>query len=134
MKEDLGSSRSTWKDALGSSPRSTWKGGRRSPARGRSFVDPYLEPEPPAEEARVGLERSLAIGAKTLAGIGIGVLVILVGAATAGIAIEAIVVPSLLLKLAGGIAGGGIGLAKGLGDERRRDGQSTGVGERPRDL
>ena len=97
------------------------------PHLGRSrdplFDEPEPEPEPDALD-RQALERSLAIGAKTLAGIGVGVVTVLLAVATAGIALEAVVVPSLLLKVAGGIAGGSIGLAKGIGDERRHERRS----------
>jgi len=60
----------------------------------------------------------LSVGAKTIAGIGIGLLVVVGGAALMGIAAEAVLIPSLLVKLAGGIAGGGLGMAKGLSDAR----------------
>ena len=86
--------------------------------RARLFDEPEPEPEPDALD-REALERSLSIGAKTLAGIGVGVVTVIIGVATAGIALEAVIIPSLLLKIAGGIAGGSIGLAKGIGDERR---------------
>ena len=62
---------------------------------------------------------SLLVGAKTLAGIGLGLLVVVAGVAVAGVATEAILVPSLLLKLAGGITGGGMGMAKGLTDAQK---------------
>ena len=60
----------------------------------------------------------LAVGAKTIAGIGIGLVAVVGGAALLGLAAETILVPSLLLKLAGGIAGGGVGMAKGLKDNQ----------------
>ncbi len=62
---------------------------------------------------------SLLVGAKTLAGIGIGLLVVVAGVAVVGVATEAVLVPSLLLKLAGGIAGGGVGMSKGLTDAQK---------------
>lgn len=62
----------------------------------------------------------VSVGAKTLAGIGIGLLAVLAGSTLIGLAAEAVLVPSLLLKAAGGIAGGGVGMAKGLKDERRK--------------
>lgn len=65
------------------------------------------------------LESSLAIGAKTVAGVGIGLLVVVAGTTFLAAASEAIIIPSLLVKLAGGIAGGGVGMAKGLSDERK---------------
>ncbi len=60
----------------------------------------------------------LAVGAKTVAGIGIGLMVVVGGAAVLGVAAETVLIPSLLLKLAGGIAGGGVGMARGLKDTR----------------
>lgn len=65
------------------------------------------------------IESSLAIGAKTVAGVGIGLLVVVAGTTVLAAASEAIIIPSLLVKLAGGIAGGGVGMAKGLSDERK---------------
>ena len=62
---------------------------------------------------------SLIIGAKTLAGVGIGLVAVVAGALAIGVVAEAILVPSLLLKLAGGIAGGGMGMAKGLKDAQK---------------
>lgn len=66
------------------------------------------------------VESSLAIGAKTVAGVGIGLLVVVAGTTLMAVASEAIIIPSLLIKLAGGIAGGGVGMAKGLSDERKQ--------------
>jgi hypothetical protein len=66
------------------------------------------------------VESSLAIGAKTVAGVGIGLLVVVAGTTLMAAASEAIIIPSLLVKLAGGIAGGGVGMAKGLSDERKQ--------------
>ena len=60
----------------------------------------------------------LGVGAKTVAGIGIGLLTVVGGAALLGVAAEMVLIPSLLMKLAGGIAGGGLGMAKGLNDTR----------------
>ncbi len=94
-------------------------GRRRAPL----FDEPEPDPEPDALDHR-SLERSLNIGAKTLAGVAIGVVTVLLGVATAGIAFEAVLVPTLLLKVAGGLAGGSIGLAKGIGDERRHERRS----------
>ena len=62
---------------------------------------------------------SLAIGAKTVAGIGIGLVAVIGGAAVISTAVETILIPSLLLKLAGGLAGGGVGMAKGLTDAQK---------------
>jgi hypothetical protein len=89
----------------------------------RRSYDP-IEPQARRPKQAPALERSVAVGAKTLAGIGLGVVGVLVGAATLGIALEAIVVPSLLIKLAGGIAGGSLGLAKGIEDERKHERQA----------
>jgi hypothetical protein len=63
--------------------------------------------------------QSLIIGAKTLAGVGIGLVAVVAGSLAIGVVAEAVLVPSLLLKLAGGIAGGGMGMAKGLKDAQR---------------
>ncbi len=62
---------------------------------------------------------TLAVTAKTAAGAGIALVVVLAGAATAGLALEAIIIPSLLVKVAAGLAGGGVGMAKGIKDERK---------------
>jgi hypothetical protein len=70
-----------------------------------------------AATSRPGL--SLIVGAKTLAGIGLGLVAVITGAAVVGALSEAILVPSLLLKMAGGVAGGGVGMAKGLKDARK---------------
>ncbi len=60
----------------------------------------------------------IAVGAKTIAGIGIGLIAVVGGAAVLGLAAEMVLIPSLLMKLAGGIAGGGVGMAKGMNDAR----------------
>ncbi len=57
---------------------------------------------------------ALAVGATTVAGVGLGLVAVTLGAAFIGALAEAVLVPSLLLKVAGGIAGGGLGLARGL--------------------
>lgn len=62
----------------------------------------------------------LGVGAKALAGVGLGLAAVLAFPVVIGLATEAVLIPSLLLKLAGGMAGGGIGLAKGLSDDRKR--------------
>jgi len=59
---------------------------------------------------------SLGVGAKAIAGIGIGLLAVVGGSAVLGVVAETVLIPSLLLKLAGGVAGGGLGLAKGIKD------------------
>lgn len=74
----------------------------------------------PAEIQERPQQRSyLGVGAKALAGIGLGLAAVLAFPAVIGLATEAVLIPSLLLKFAGGMAGGGIGLAKGLTDERK---------------
>ncbi len=64
--------------------------------------------------------RLLSIGAKTLAGVGLGLVTVLAGAAVLGLAAEVVLVPTLVVKLAGAMAGGGVGMAKGLKDEGKR--------------
>lgn len=64
-------------------------------------------------------ESSIAVGAKTIAGVGIGLLLVVAGTTALAAVSEAVIIPSLLIKLAGGIAGGGVGMAKGLSDERK---------------
>jgi hypothetical protein len=59
------------------------------------------------------------VGAKTLAGVGIGLLCVVGGAVLVGVATEVMLVPTLLVKLAGGITGGGLGMAKGVKDARK---------------
>jgi len=59
------------------------------------------------------------IGATTLAGVGVGLLAALAGAFALTAVGEAVLAPTLLLKVAGGMAGGGVGLAKGINDTRR---------------
>ena len=86
-----------------------WRNASHEPASGRV---PPREKTPDAYTTR----NSLVIGAKTLAGIGIGLLAVSGGFLLIGALAEAAVVPSLLLKLAGGLTGGGLGMAKGLKD------------------
>lgn len=62
---------------------------------------------------------ALAVTAKTAAGAGLGLIVILGGAAAVTVLAETVLIPSLLAKVAAGIAGGGLGLAKGMADERK---------------
>lgn len=85
---------------------------------GRSW-QPRPYPERHRPDGRRAVEQSFAVGAKTVAGVSLGLLGILVGAAVAGALLETVIIPSLVVKVAGSLAGGGIGLAKGLGDERR---------------
>lgn len=95
---------------------------------GRRYIDPLVDEEPlpqrvdrDAKKALWSLSpgASLAVGAKTIAGIGIGLLAVMAGAVGIGMAAEAVLIPSLLAKLAGGIAGGGLGMTKGLSDARK---------------
>ena len=62
----------------------------------------------------------LSIGAKTVAGVGLGLFAVLAGSVVLGLAAEAVLIPSLAVKLAGVMAGGGVGMAKGIKDEGRR--------------
>ena len=80
--------------------------------------DPYPEEseQEMAKPSGGGISPSFAIGAKTVAGIGLGLVTVVAGSAIIGLAAETVLIPSLLLKLAGGIAGGGVGMAKGLQD------------------
>ncbi len=79
---------------------------------------PGQRPGPQQQGGNQG-ESSLLVGAKTLAGVGIGLVTVVVASTAVGLVVETVVIPSLLLKLAGGIAGGGLGMAKGLSDERK---------------
>ena len=87
----------------------TQEGARSSPDR---------QPRQVAQTG-MGAANSLSVGAKTVAGIGIGLIAVVGGAALLGVAAEAVLIPSLLVKLAGGIAGGGLGMAKGLKDANK---------------
>lgn len=82
-------------------PRAVEQRPRREPSKERSDAAAYT-----------------SIAAKTLAGIGIGLLAVMGGAFVLGLAAETVLIPSLLLKAAGGIAGGGAGMAKGIKDTR----------------
>jgi hypothetical protein len=93
----------------------------------RQTIDGHTSPRKhPPEQERVQSPSlpnpstsSLLIGAKTVAGIGIGLVTVIAGAVIVGAAAETVLIPSLLLKLAGGVAGGGVGMAKGLRDEEK---------------
>lgn len=64
---------------------------------------------------------AVIVGAKAAAGVGIGVLAVLGAASVVGlIFLEAILIPTVLATVAGGLAGGGIGLAKGISSEREK--------------
>ena len=98
-------------------------------AKKKAPVQPQIGQEtsarPPAQKQRPrpraagSFSDSLGVGAKTLAGVGLGLVAVVAGAAVIGIAAETVLVPSLLLKLAGGVAGGGVGMAKGLSDNKK---------------
>jgi hypothetical protein len=76
------------------------------------------EPKKTGGRSSISPANSLAVGAKTVAGVGVGLISVVVGSFVIGAVTEAVIIPSLLLKLAGGIAGGGIGMAKGLNDSK----------------
>lgn len=61
------------------------------------------------------------IGATTLAGVGLGLMAALAGAFALTAVGEAVLAPTLLMKVAGGMTGGGVGLAKGIKDTRREE-------------
>ena len=87
---------------------------------GRQDHRPDYQLESPAKpEEKYPTEASLAVGAKTLAGIGIGIICVIAATTVVGLAAEVVLIPSLLLKLAAGVAGGGLGMVKGLSDERK---------------
>lgn len=92
---------------------------RKSPAQAPSVSCENKATEREEKKTTSTAGSNLAVTAKTAAGAGIALVVVLVGAATAGLALEAVLIPSLLVKVAAGIAGGGIGLAKGIKDERK---------------
>lgn len=92
--------------------------------KGRTKISVGMPKEPDKPERRSAPQQSsgqsfLAVTAKTAAGAGLGLVVVLVGAAAGGILAETVLIPSMLVKIAAGITGGGVGLAKGIGDERR---------------
>jgi hypothetical protein len=92
---------------------------RREAPRERTRPLQRIQKQPTARAAFSRPGSSLIVGAKTLAGIGIGLVAVITGAVVVGAATEAVLIPSLLLKLAGGVAGGGVGMAKGLKDARK---------------
>lgn len=71
-------------------------------------------------ESGAGNLSSLNIGAQTVAGVGLGLVGVIAGAAVLGIVAEAVIIPTLMAKLAGGVAGGGLGLAKAVHEDNRR--------------
>ena len=70
-------------------------------------------------EAGMDTEEAILLGAKTMAGIGLGFVVVVLGATGIGAVLEATIVPTVLAKVAGAIAGGGVGLSKGIQDHRK---------------
>ena len=70
-------------------------------------------------EKSLNTEDALLLGAKTMAGIGIGFVVVTLGATGVGALLEATIIPTVLAKVAGAIAGGGVGLSKGISDNRK---------------
>ncbi|MGK5083021.1 hypothetical protein WDW37_06920 [Bdellovibrionota bacterium FG-1] len=70
-------------------------------------------------EKAANTEDLLMTGAKTMAGIGIGFVIVTLGATGVGALLEATIIPTTLAKVAGAIAGGGIGLSKGISDNRK---------------
>jgi len=63
---------------------------------------------------------TMLVSAKMVAGVGLGLIVVLGAGPLIGLILaEKVLVPTLLAKLAGGLAGGGLGLVKGLNDKRR---------------
>ncbi|MEI8346996.1 MAG: hypothetical protein WCG27_05990 [Pseudomonadota bacterium] len=70
-------------------------------------------------EKALNTEDAIMVGAKTMAGIGIGFVVVVIGATGLGAILEAKIIPTALAKVAGAIAGGGIGMAMGITDARK---------------
>ena len=101
--------------------RETSMGGNPHRVYPRERARPRPDERPNERRANASNPRvsSLVIGATTIAGVGIGLLAVVAGAAVIGIAAETVLIPSLLLKMAGGIAGGGVGMTKGLKDTRK---------------
>jgi hypothetical protein len=88
---------------------------------GKQGNEPRLSVEKPSKLVNIfPIESSVSIGAKTLAGVGIGLIAVIAATAAVTVATEVVLIPSLLLKLAGGITGAGLGMAKGLNDERKK--------------
>lgn len=72
------------------------------------------------ETQKLNTEELLLIGAKTIAGIGIGFMVVIFGTTGIGAVMESTILPTILTKVAGGMAGGALGLSKGVTDSRKR--------------
>ncbi len=70
-------------------------------------------------EKGVNTEDAILMGAKTMAGIGVGFVVVVLGATGIGAILETAIIPTALAKVAGAIAGGGVGLSKGIHDHRK---------------
>ncbi len=89
--------------------------------------EPVVDVQVP--ERPFGARGALIVGATALAGVGLGLIAVIAGVAAIGLAGEAILAPAIALKVAGGLAGGGVGMAKGLDNARasgRLDGGSLG--------
>lgn len=71
---------------------------------------------------RKPLPSPLRIGAKTLAGVGVGMGAVILGSAAISLVGGAAIIHALLLKLGAGagLTGGGIGLYRGLTENRER--------------
>ncbi len=71
---------------------------------------------------RKPIPNSVKVGAKTLAGVGVGMGAVVLGSAAVSLVGGAVVVHAILLKLGAGagLAGGGIGFYKGLADNKDR--------------
>lgn len=80
--------------------------------------DDYMDALARRPSRRLGTKDVVIIGATTLAGVGLGLMAALGGAFALTAVGEAVLAPTLLLKVAGGMAGGGVGLAKGINDTR----------------
>jgi hypothetical protein len=72
----------------------------------------------------------LIAGATALAGAGLGLIAVIAGSFLFGLATEAVLAPTLLAKVAGGITGAGAGMAKGVRDNRREAEETNARGGR----
>ncbi len=64
-------------------------------------------------------EEVLLISAKTLAGVGVGFITVVLGTTGIGAILESTLIPTVLTKTAGALAGGALGLSKGINDSRK---------------
>ena len=69
---------------------------------------------------------SVKVGAKALAGVGMGMGVVILGSAAVSLVGSAAIIHALLIKLGAGagLTGGGIGLYKGLVDNKEKSGDA----------